>query len=74
MTAPNPRQLAFQGLKAVHRGAYADVALSRVMPKAIADADRRLLTELLYGSVRRQRTLDALIDQFAKKPAHQQPP
>ncbi|ABW30563.1 16S rRNA (cytosine(967)-C(5))-methyltransferase [Acaryochloris marina] len=71
---PNPRQLAYRGLKAVHRGAYADVALSRVMPKTIADADRRLLTELLYGSVRRQRTLDALIDQFAKKPAHQQPP
>lgn len=74
MTVPNPRQLAYQGLKAVHRGAYADVALSRVMPKTIPDADRRLLTELLYGSVRRQRTLDALIDQFAKKPAHQQPP
>lgn len=74
MTVPNPRQLAYQGLKAVHRGAYADVALSRVMPKTIADADRRLLTELLYGSIRRQRTLDALIDQFAKKPAQQQPP
>ncbi len=74
MSTPNPRQLAFQGLKAVHRGAYADVALSRVMPKTIPDADRRLLTELLYGSVRRQRTLDALIDQFAKQPAHQQPP
>ncbi|WP_299488617.1 16S rRNA (cytosine(967)-C(5))-methyltransferase [Acaryochloris sp. IP29b_bin.137] len=74
MTSLNPRQLAFQSLKAVHRGAYADVALNRVMPKTISDADRRLLTELLYGSVRRQRTLDALIDQFAKKPAHQQPP
>ncbi|WP_299412576.1 16S rRNA (cytosine(967)-C(5))-methyltransferase [Acaryochloris sp. IP29b_bin.148] len=74
MSNPNPRQLAFQGLKAVHRGAYADVALSRVMPKVIPNADRRLLTELLYGSVRRQRTLDALIDQFAKRPADQQPP
>lgn len=74
MSTPNPRQLAFQGLKAVHRGAYADVALSRVMPKTIPDADRRLLTELLYGSVRRQRMLDALIDQFAQKPADQQPP
>ncbi|MGR3274676.1 16S rRNA (cytosine(967)-C(5))-methyltransferase [Acaryochloris marina NIES-2412] len=74
MSNSNPRQLAYQGLKAVHRGAYADVALSRVMPKTILDLDRRLLTELLYGSVRRQRTLDALIDQFAKKPAHQQPP
>ncbi len=74
MSNPNPRQLAYQGLKAVHRGAYADVALSRVMPKTIPSNDRRLLTELLYGGVRRQRTLDALIDQFAKKPAHQQPP
>ena len=74
MSNSNPRQLAFQGLKAVHRGAYADVALSRIMPKVIPDMDRRLLTELLYGSVRRQRTLDALIDQFAKKPADQQPP
>ncbi|NJK29011.1 MAG: 16S rRNA (cytosine(967)-C(5))-methyltransferase [Acaryochloris sp. SU_5_25] len=70
----NPRQLAFLGLKAVHRGAFADVALSRVMPKTLPDADRGLLTELLYGSIRRQRTLDALIDQFAKKPAHRQPP
>lgn len=74
MSNPNPRQLAFQGLKAVHRGAYADVALNRIMPKTISDVDRRLLTELLYGSVRWQRTLDALIDQFAKKPAHKQPP
>ncbi|MGB7412676.1 MAG: 16S rRNA (cytosine(967)-C(5))-methyltransferase, partial [Thermosynechococcaceae cyanobacterium] len=30
--------------------------------------------ELLYGCTRRQRTLDALIDQFAKKPASEQPP
>jgi 16S rRNA (cytosine967-C5)-methyltransferase len=70
----NPRQLAFLGLKAVHRGAYADVALTRIMPKTLPDSDRGLLTELLYGSIRRQRTLDVLIDQFAKKPAHQQPP
>jgi 16S rRNA (cytosine967-C5)-methyltransferase len=32
------------------------------------------VTELVYGSVRRQRTLDALIDQLGKKKAHQQPP
>lgn len=74
MSTPNPRQLAFQSLKAVHKGAFADVALNRVMSAAMPVVDRRLLTELLYGSVRRQRTLDALIDQFAKKPAHQQPP
>ncbi|MEH2194673.1 MAG: 16S rRNA (cytosine(967)-C(5))-methyltransferase [Nostoc sp.] len=71
----NPRQLAFIALRDVHKGAYADVALDRVLQKFnLADCDRRLLTELVYGSVRRQRTLDTLIDQFAKKKSHQQPP
>ncbi|MBG1241185.1 16S rRNA (cytosine(967)-C(5))-methyltransferase [Nostoc sp. NZL] len=70
----NPRQLAFIALRDVHKGAYADVALDRVLQKAsLADNDRRLLTELVYGSVRRQRTLDTLIDQLAKKKSDQQP-
>ncbi|BBD68135.1 sun protein [Nostoc commune NIES-4072] len=70
----NPRQLAFIALRDVHKGAYADVALDRVLQKVnLPDSDRRLLTELVYGSVRRQRTLDTLIDQFAKKKSHQQP-
>ncbi|MCW5314867.1 16S rRNA (cytosine(967)-C(5))-methyltransferase [Nostoc sp. KVJ3] len=70
----NPRQLAFIALRDVHKGAYADVALDRVLQKVnLADCDRRLVTELIYGSVRRQRTLDTLIDQFAKKKSHQQP-
>ncbi|MBN3958272.1 16S rRNA (cytosine(967)-C(5))-methyltransferase [Nostoc sp. NMS8] len=70
----NPRQLAFIALRDVHKGAYADVALDRVLQKVdLADCDRRLVTELVYGSVRRQRTLDTLIDQLAKKKSHQQP-
>ncbi|MBE8971072.1 16S rRNA (cytosine(967)-C(5))-methyltransferase, partial [Nostocales cyanobacterium LEGE 12452] len=70
----NPRQLAFIALRDVHKGAYADVALDRVLQKFnLADCDRRLVTELVYGSVRRQRTLDTLIDQLAKKKSHQQP-
>ncbi len=106
---PTSRQLAFQALRAVQAGAFADIALNRVLqsrqPPASAATDsaatdsaatdsaassttsstspprsplspqeRRLLTELVYGTVRRQRTLDALIDQFAQKPAQQQPP
>ncbi len=68
------RQLAFWVLRAVHRGAFADVALENALRQADQSLpDRRLLTELVYGSVRRQRTLDALIDQLAKKPAQQQP-
>jgi 16S rRNA (cytosine967-C5)-methyltransferase len=70
----NPRQLAFIALRDVHKGAYADVALDRVLQKVnLPDNDRRLVTELIYGSVRRQRTLDSIIDQFAKKKSHQQP-
>ncbi|MBW4611769.1 MAG: 16S rRNA (cytosine(967)-C(5))-methyltransferase [Desmonostoc vinosum HA7617-LM4] len=70
----NSRQLAFIVLRDVHKGAYADVALDRVLQKVnLPDRDRRLVTELVYGSVRRQRTLDAIIDQLAKKKSHQQP-
>lgn len=70
-----PRQLALTALRDVHKGAYADVALDRVLQRANLSApDRRLVTELVYGSVRRQRTLDTLLDQLATKKSHQQPP
>ncbi|MGH1394073.1 MAG: 16S rRNA (cytosine(967)-C(5))-methyltransferase [Trichormus sp.] len=70
----NPRQIAFLTLRDVHKGAYADVALDRLLRKVkLSDIDRRLVTELVYGSVRRQRTLDSLIDQLAKKKSSQQP-
>ncbi|MGB8698175.1 MAG: 16S rRNA (cytosine(967)-C(5))-methyltransferase, partial [Thermosynechococcaceae cyanobacterium] len=62
-------------LKAIHKGAFADVALDRVLSgHRLSDADRRLLTELVYGCVRRMRSLDHLIDQLAQKPARNQPP
>ncbi|MBE9189946.1 16S rRNA (cytosine(967)-C(5))-methyltransferase [Gloeocapsopsis crepidinum LEGE 06123] len=71
----NSRQLAFIALRSVQRGAYADVALDRILRQTdLSSVDRRLVTELVYGSVRRQRSLDALIDQLAKKKAQQQPP
>ena len=74
MSQQNPRQLAFIALRLVHRGAFADVALDKVLKTAnLSNLDRGLVTELVYGSVRRQRTLDALIDQLAKKPASKQP-
>lgn len=67
------RQSAFLALKAIHKGAFADVALDNVLHQSQLSAlDRRLVTELVYGTIRRQRTLDTLIDQFAKK--KQQPP
>ncbi|PAX52910.1 16S rRNA (cytosine(967)-C(5))-methyltransferase [Brunnivagina elsteri] len=86
----SPRQIAYFALRDVHKGAFVDVALDRILQKftqksdqklelsdipkePFHDRDRRLVTELVYGCVRRQRTLDAIIDEIGKKKAHQQP-
>lgn len=76
----NSRQLAFLALKNIYqKKAYTDVALNRVIKAAsksaeISQADRGFACELVYGIVRRQRTLDTLIDLLGKKTAAQQPP
>ncbi|MBD2021959.1 16S rRNA (cytosine(967)-C(5))-methyltransferase [Leptolyngbya sp. FACHB-36] len=71
--AQSSRQLAFWVLRSVQKGAFADVALDKALQQAdLKPSDRGLLTELVYGCIRRQRTLDALIDQFAQRKA--QPP
>ncbi len=72
----NPRQLAFITLLEVYRKqAFANFAIDKYLNKNnLTDANRRLVTELVYGCVRRQRSLDAIIDQFAKKKSHQQHP
>ncbi|MEB3356766.1 MAG: 16S rRNA (cytosine(967)-C(5))-methyltransferase [Synechococcales bacterium] len=70
----NSRQVALDILQLVQRGKFADVALHEQLGQTDLDQrDRSLVTELVYGTVRRQRTLDALIDQFAKKGAASQP-
>ncbi len=77
------RQLALNVLLQVQAGAYADVALHRTLAQAELgesdslgerSAERAFATELVYGTVRRQRTLDALIDQLGARPAAKQPP
>jgi 16S rRNA (cytosine967-C5)-methyltransferase len=40
----------------------------------LTPSDRRLFTELVYGIVRRQRFLMAIVDRLAKQPANKQPP
>jgi 16S rRNA (cytosine967-C5)-methyltransferase len=73
----NPRQLALEALRLISkRGAYADVALDRVLSSAqdISGQDRRLATEIVYGVTRRSRSLDALIDKFARQRSQQQQP
>ncbi len=71
----NPRQLAFNALQRVYRGQFADKALDRVLLTAdLSRSDRQLITELVYGITRRQRTLDAVIDALTPKKLEQQPP
>ncbi|MFP4221798.1 MAG: 16S rRNA (cytosine(967)-C(5))-methyltransferase [Phormidium sp.] len=76
MSVSHPRQVAFWALKEIERkDTYAEVALQRQLAKSdLTGGDRALATELVYGVVRRRRSLDAVIDQFGKKPAAQQAP
>lgn len=70
------RQTAFQVLRDIDRkDSYTDSALDRILQKSdLQQSDRRLVTELVYGVIRRQRTLDHLIEQFSQKNSQKQPP
>jgi 16S rRNA (cytosine967-C5)-methyltransferase len=62
-------------LQAVQGGAYADIALERLLGSSgLAAADRGLATELAYGCVRQRRLLQAWIDALGRRPAAAQPP
>ncbi|MDJ0593523.1 MAG: 16S rRNA (cytosine(967)-C(5))-methyltransferase [Pleurocapsa sp. MO_226.B13] len=77
---PNARTIAFLALKSIYqKKAYTDIALNRVIKSVrksgeISQTERSFACELVYGALRRQRTLDALIDLLGKKKASQQPP
>lgn len=67
------RQIAFEALRAIDRGAFADVVLDKKLNQTQLSAqDKGFVTELVYGTVRRKRTLDALITQFGKREANRQ--
>ncbi|OKH13793.1 16S rRNA (cytosine(967)-C(5))-methyltransferase [[Limnothrix rosea] IAM M-220] len=70
------RQLAFIALRQImYHKAFTDIALDRVLHKSgLKGSDRGFVAELVYGTVRRQKTLDAIINQFGSKPIEQQPP
>ena len=71
----NPRQLTLFALKDLETGSFTDIVIDRLLSKfELSTVDRHLFTELVNGIVRRKRTLDAIIDQLAKQPAHRQPP
>ncbi|VEP14998.1 putative ribosomal RNA small subunit methyltransferase B [Hyella patelloides LEGE 07179] len=75
-TTENPRQLAFLALQEIDRHqTYTDVALDRILRKnSLETRDRSLVSQLVYGVIRTERSLDTLIDLLGKKKASQQPP
>lgn len=67
------RQIAFEALRAIDRGAFADVVIDRLLNESDLSAqDKGLVTELVYGTVRRRRSLDTLISQFGSRAASKQ--
>ena len=67
VTTTNPRRAAFDILLRVEKEhSYADILIDRELSiGALQGPDRGLLTELVYGVLRRRGTLDHIIDQFS---------
>ncbi len=62
-------------LKAVASGAFADVALNKVIyQRNLSEIDIGLITEISYGAIRQRYFLDCWIDFLGKLPAKKQPP
>ena len=81
MTNKNSRQIALEALRLIQRRkAYADVALDCTLSRSrqddhiLPESDRRLITELVYGCTRRQKTLEAVLQNFSQKPISKLPP
>ncbi len=65
----NPRWIAYEVLNRVAEGAYSDMVLDSALRRADLDPrDKRLVTELVYGSLRLQGRLDFALEQFCSQP------
>jgi 16S rRNA (cytosine967-C5)-methyltransferase len=71
MISANPRRAAFDILHRIEKErSYADILIDRAVSSgALQGPDRSLVTELVYGVLRRRGTLDHVIDQFSKQRA-----
>jgi 16S rRNA (cytosine967-C5)-methyltransferase len=69
---PAVRHLAFDILYRIEKEhSYADLLIDQALTQQqVTGPDRGLLTELVYGTLRRQGTLDHLIDLFSSQKAH----
>ncbi|WP_334111160.1 transcription antitermination factor NusB, partial [Thermodesulfitimonas autotrophica] len=74
MTSYSARELALKVLDEVDAaGAYANIALTRVVAKyQPVGPERALLTELSYGTLRRLNTIDWVLARFLRKPLSSQ--
>ena len=63
------RTIALETLERIHKdGAYSHIALSTALDRSDLDRrDRGLVTELVYGTLARQRTLDAVLKKFVSR-------
>ncbi|MEB3160933.1 MAG: 16S rRNA (cytosine(967)-C(5))-methyltransferase [Synechocystis sp.] len=70
------RSVAFLTLRDIdRRSSYTDVAIDRALKHHDLSAlDRGLVTELVYGVIRHQRTLDCLMETLGDRPIEKQPP
>lgn len=64
--ATDPRRLAIEAIVRIDdEGAYANVVLPKMLAASDLDTrDRGFVTELVYGSTRRRRALDHVLDRF----------
>ena len=64
----NSRKLAREIIQRVlEEGAYSNLVLSKELNREdIEEKDKGLITEIVYGTLRRKRTLDVLIGNFVK--------
>ncbi len=60
------RQVAYDALKRIDAdGAYANLVLGSMLERSdLSAADRRFVTELVYGTTRMRRACDSLVDRF----------
>jgi 16S rRNA (cytosine967-C5)-methyltransferase len=63
------RAVALDVLDRIDGGAYANLVLSGALERSgLSGADRRFVTELVYGTTRMRRACDYLVDRFLARP------
>jgi 16S rRNA (cytosine967-C5)-methyltransferase len=67
VSAPDPRRLAVEALVRIEKdGAYANILLPKLLARsALTERDRAFTTQLVYGTVRHQRSCDWFVDRYA---------